>query len=515
MLLGSMLGAVSAYADTPATEEAKLDIGLARLEFATTIYLLIGVRYTGVYGDKATAEQKVTITVDGEPLSVDTTITGLEDGYVGFKYKKLGAKNIGDELIIKAFADGVEQDSTAYSVLEYTITARRDCPDNAELMTVVDRLLAFGAAAQSAFEYEGDYDLTKAHTLTKLVGGVNPSTGASKVILEEGRSVAIEADSDDSAGYYWYNPSLTVRASSASKSAELSYTDKNETLFAVAKNRAVFMDQYTGETVYYYAFGESKTLRYVDRDRKEVENPAPAFHPINFGAAVLEEPAKLANITDVKGTGTINAGYIMYRGTLNPNIGSEAVGERVAAFISAGYTKFTLSYTMATTDNNTPKCPFGYVSLRNGASTAIAASTDTTLKSKGMLYLIRGDYNNTAELRTGSSADATVTKYSGALKIVDVQTSGYLNGTNLITNPSDFFTVNMVITLAGSGEYGTIEYYLNDATKPVATVRHYASDSFFSSSLYLCTYLSGSNTGYRSYLKNVVVTPGDLVNDYD
>ncbi len=50
----------------------------------------------------------------------------------------------------------------------------------------------------------------------------------------------------------------------------------------------------------------------------------------------------------------------------------------------------------------------------------------------------------------------------------------------------------------------------------MATVRHYATDKFFQSKgVYLCIATGGSNSAYRSAIKSVVVTAGDIVNDYN
>ena len=158
LILSAMLGITSGAAETE--ESGKLVISQANLQFGSTVYLLIAVDYSAVYSDIETAKEKVTVTVDGSELTADEEVMAIENfpaNCVGFKYTKLGAKNMGDELEIKAFADGEEHSSTVYSVLEYTIQAKHLYSDNALLMDVIDKLLVFGAAAQTAFDYT-DYD---------------------------------------------------------------------------------------------------------------------------------------------------------------------------------------------------------------------------------------------------------------------------------------------------------------------------------------------------------------------
>ena len=186
-------------------------------------------------------------------------------------------------------------------------------------------------------------------------------------------------------------------------------------------------------------------------------------------------------------------------------------GKEISAFVKDGCDKFTISYTMATTDNNTPKPPFAYVSLRVSNTSVI--NKESGLSDVGMLYLIRGEYQ-VSEIRTGTAADGSGTKYSDAMTLINPGEAGILNGTNNISNNSDFFTVSMVITLAGDSGYGTIDYYIDG--KFVTSVNHYASDNYFENKgVYLCLYMNGSNNAYRSAIKNVVVTPGDIVNDYN
>ena len=177
----SMLGVIS-FADSTEAE-ASVSISQANVEFGNTVYLLIAVDYTAVYETADAAKAKITITVDGKTLTPDDSVEAPA-GTVGFKYVDLGAKNMGDVLEIKAFDGNTEADSTTYSILEYAIKAK-DTSGDELLEATVDAMIAFGAAAQSAFNYVGDYDLSKEHGMAVVGGSVD-----GKYIAEVGAKVA-------------------------------------------------------------------------------------------------------------------------------------------------------------------------------------------------------------------------------------------------------------------------------------------------------------------------------------
>ncbi|MBR2965789.1 MAG: hypothetical protein IKC34_04500 [Clostridia bacterium] len=159
MLFTAMLGIMPAAEG----EAAKLEITHANLEFASNVYLLVAVDYTGVCADEAEALEKVYITVGGDKVIADADLTADEetpDGCVAFKYTKISAKEIGDIYEIAAFVDGEAeaQDTTTYSILEYAIKTKVEKPGT-KLANAVAAMINFGAAAQDAFGYKGDYAL--------------------------------------------------------------------------------------------------------------------------------------------------------------------------------------------------------------------------------------------------------------------------------------------------------------------------------------------------------------------
>ena len=208
MLFSALLGVTSFAADE---EPAKLDIKSANIEFASTVYLLIAVDYTGVYATEAAALAGVKLTVDGVELTPDKALTEDEDtpdNTVAFKYTKLSAQEMGNELEIKAYAGNNTEadDTTYYSVLEYTICAKSLYSDDALLMAVIDTMLNFGAEAQKAFLAEGetvatkyDFDLAKEHGIA-IVGGATAESN--KILAEVGTTVSPVAKNTNASDLY-------------------------------------------------------------------------------------------------------------------------------------------------------------------------------------------------------------------------------------------------------------------------------------------------------------------------
>ena len=213
VLFTAMLG-IMPSADT--TEPAKLDIAQANVQFGSTVYLLVAVDYAAA-GLSSGADVKVDVTNKaGETttLTPDSTIfDSLKKGeqdkvpvntYVLFKYAELSAKEMGDVLTIKAYVEGKDAltDSIKYSILEYAVKEKATNSGTARA-TAVEKMISFGAAAQVAFEYEGDYELTdgeyiegKGYKLIDygmvIVGGATDATR--KTLAKVGETVTPAAD---------------------------------------------------------------------------------------------------------------------------------------------------------------------------------------------------------------------------------------------------------------------------------------------------------------------------------
>ncbi len=266
MLLSALLGVVS-VAETTENAEAKLDISNASLYFGDTVYPLFAVDYTAVYtGDKAEANAlaaiKLEVYSDGvliETLSPTNEIAAPEAGTIVFKQENIGLKNMGDIYTYKAVngTDANASDSVEYSVLEYALECKT--LDDAKLTKVVDKMIAVGASAQTAFKYSGyDYDLTKNYSVTKLAGGATFADGTTKKIFVEGDTSTYVASHKLAADkVVWYNNALELQGTAATYIA--SYGE-SQTLFAVPAAQAYDMgDSYAtkGSQIGYNSVGAS------------------------------------------------------------------------------------------------------------------------------------------------------------------------------------------------------------------------------------------------------------------
>ncbi len=165
MLLPAMLGFVS-FAET--TESGELSVSAATLQFSSKIYILVAVDYSELYSDYGSAKEKINVVVTDKqgvktelkPDDSVATTQGFPENSVGFKFTDLGAKNMTDQLTVQAY-NGTEESGSpvTYSVLEYAVKAKSEQPDNIALISALDAMLEFGAEAQKAFNYIGDYAL--------------------------------------------------------------------------------------------------------------------------------------------------------------------------------------------------------------------------------------------------------------------------------------------------------------------------------------------------------------------
>ena len=184
MAFSLMLGVVSFAGD----ESGELEISQARLEFADCVYLLIAVDYTAV-GSADGITLNITNNGVTSTLTPDPKIAA-PNGCVAFRYIDLGAKNMGDELTLQALKDGEPNgESKTYSILEYALKATSGGDE--KLINLVNAMIRYGAKAQAAWNYEGDYDLTKEYGLV-VVGGATKET--KKTIAEVGTTVTPEMD---------------------------------------------------------------------------------------------------------------------------------------------------------------------------------------------------------------------------------------------------------------------------------------------------------------------------------
>lgn len=194
MLLAAMLGVTSAAEEEPAAT-AKLDITYANLMFSDSVYPLFAVDYTAVYtGDKAEASALAAIKLEVyrngvlvDTLKPTTEVAAPQPGTIAFKQESFGFKNMGDIYTYRAVNGTAENasDDIEYSVLEYALES--SMLGNDKLTNVVEKMIAVGAAAQTAFDYtDYDYDLNEKYGMV-IVGGATAETR--KTLAKVGETV--------------------------------------------------------------------------------------------------------------------------------------------------------------------------------------------------------------------------------------------------------------------------------------------------------------------------------------
>ena len=176
LMLGTCVyAAESAEADKPA-----LDIAYANLEFGNKVYLYIAVDYS----DFDSAE--------GITLKITNNKTGTSATYipnqqiiapkdcVAFRCTMLGPRNMGDELTLQAYKDGVANgEAKTYSILEYAL--RAETYGDQKLTDLMKGMIKLGADYQKAYKHEGTYDLAKSWGLV-----LAPNSTLKKAIVEAG-----------------------------------------------------------------------------------------------------------------------------------------------------------------------------------------------------------------------------------------------------------------------------------------------------------------------------------------
>ena len=167
MLISAMLGVVS-FADTEAAGPV-LKVSKATVEFGSSVYIYIAVDYSAFGSSEGiTLNIKNNKTNNSVNLTPDTSLEALE-GCVAFKYDTIGAKHMGDELTIQAMKDGkASGDAKTFSVLEYALKA--EGLGDAKLTALMEAMLAYGSAAQTAYNYKGTYDLAKDYGFVVVKG---------------------------------------------------------------------------------------------------------------------------------------------------------------------------------------------------------------------------------------------------------------------------------------------------------------------------------------------------------
>ena len=186
------------------TKSGELEISQANLEYAYSVYLLVAVDYTAV-GSADGITLKITNNKTGAivTLSPDADIEAPA-GCVAFRYSSLGAKEMGDELTLQAYKNGVKSgEAKTYSILEYALKAKN--ANDEKLTNLVNSMINYGAKAQKAWNYTGSYDLADtSYSFVKLIGA-KFANGTTKAIMKAGDAALSATGTGASATTCWYN----------------------------------------------------------------------------------------------------------------------------------------------------------------------------------------------------------------------------------------------------------------------------------------------------------------------
>ncbi len=230
------------FAVSASENEPALKIEAANLSFEDSVYPVFAVSGDNVdmqsvkllvwTSPKTSADEYVKGTENAELTSyADETIDGV--ACKKFKYTKIYAKNMTDDIYVRAYAEldgepvysGITKYSVlryAYNKLGYTGTATTD----ANLKEMLEGMLLYGAGAQKYFDYKTDRLATSRFYKITVEGGTL-TDGTDTGFYLENDSVTLTAPATDSAGTpfaYWSDKS----GSSVSTTASFALTVKAE-----------------------------------------------------------------------------------------------------------------------------------------------------------------------------------------------------------------------------------------------------------------------------------------------
>ena len=510
LLFSLMLCIVPTAEETAPVGIEKLQVKKAALEFGSNVHLFLAVDiydyyvaiggknsgiYEGLYYCWEDRANFLKVTINGEELAHTTTRITHEvsaagvNGYACFKFENIGAKNIGDEFDIKVYyiRDGAEilVDSLSYGAVDYALDAKEQYPDNDALINVLDKMLAYGGAAQTAFNHTGSYDLTsfqgsiKDQSVVALHGNASFANGAKKSFIKEGQTLTATAENNAS----WLNVAAQ-KLYADGKTAEIAYTAGKQDIYVIdAEDMGYYfnMDDYTGEEGFAVA-------------GSGMDNA--------FGPSADSDKLYAA---DWKADGHVKLynGYVeLYKNaTIVTNYTGNPFTPALAKAMASESKTFTLSFTMATDSSN---YAIGIVELRTNGSANIVATKNAdgsyTYPDTGRYHMFRGGWGNT--IYTSYNEDATVggtvTQYGANIcSLVPKAAAG--------AAPTEFITLHVVFDLVNH----TASYYVGDQFVAVHGVP--ASATMISTS----RLAFAANSGGITYVKSIVLTQGDFTKTFN
>ena len=507
LLFSAMLCIIPSAADL-STGIDKLKVEKASLEFGSNVHLLLAVnvydyylaiggsssgKYQSIYYCWADKLNFLKLTVNGEevkPTSEKLTINGaVSNNYVLYKYENIGAKNIGDEFDIKVYyiRDGVEilASQCNYGAVDYALDAKTQYPDNEALINVLDKMLAYGGAAQTAFNHTGSYDLTafegsiKDQSVVVLHGNATFASGAKKAFIKAGQTLTATAESSSAS---WVTKAAQ-QVAPVGKTATIAYTSAKQDIYAIDSDiygvtPFIFdMDKYTGEA------GAAITATGT-----------------NFGP---QSNIRISAIPE-GGSVTLNPGYMtVYKNVTlygNNDVDNNAFASTLASAMASNDKTFTISYTLAT---DTSDYAFGTMAIRTTSSANMIATANGdgtyTYASTGIYEFLRGGWGNDLGcyydvngVRGTTNQNSTLTEFAPSPCVPKFEIG---------VAPTEFATIHVVFDLVNH----TAKYYVGDTLVKTLGVP-VSADAL--SSMYL--QFTGNGKAY-TYIKSIVLTKGDFV----
>ena len=525
MLLTAMLG-LTVYAAEEIDEIPELAITSARLEFGDRVYLLVAV--------KADSAEGLTLTITNsknteKPVTVITEpmVGGdVPEGCIAFRYEDLGAKNMGDELILQASVGETKSAIKTYSVLEYALKAENEGKQS--LSSLASAMINYGAKAQEAFGHTGDYALADKdgklidYSLVVLPDGATFADGSNKAIMKSGDAPLTATLSGATSNDVWVNSA--VQQFGSGSTATISYRPENQRLYIVPKSvfgtsqhYYIDMDTYTGGEITATS-GNSTSVKLGDQNIS-------FGHIINANASVVIRPGHI----ELNGNTSLKS--------IN-NTGFQAAVKQACGADGNGI--FTVSLTVAGDSNLTNPTFSGY-NFRSGAQ-KMYTTAEAKTEVSGTAYVFGSkyydadgkllEYSTFGRIRLLGNNDKTTGVYSY------VREDGKAAGQKLLSDLSatmysdigTFVTVHVVFDFSGNadcptckndatakttcgvcnktGKTYTVSYYVGNSTVPVQVHKSNVSPSFMQAAY--IEHMGLENA--KSYFKAAVVTQGNITN---
>ncbi len=246
-LMTAMLMLMMSYITAGASDEvsedapAPLDIAYCNLSFENEVHLMYAISSADenvkllLWEEAQTEYIKGTETAVLSPLTEKMTIDGEE--YTIFKYTGLSAKQMTDNVYVRAYIDGSKEYGTAhkYSILQYVynkLGKTGTASTNEAFKNMLTEMLEYGAATQAYQNYNTDALATDDFVQIKIEGGILPD-GFSHGLYKVGSTLTITAPETDADGVKfveWVNENGNAVADTAT--AEITVEKTNMTYSA-------------------------------------------------------------------------------------------------------------------------------------------------------------------------------------------------------------------------------------------------------------------------------------------